>query len=886
MKHYFMSKEDVLREIDSTTGGLTSAEAQNRLNKYGFNRLEEGKKTTIFERILAQISDPMVLILIAAAVISGITAVMSGESLSDVFIILFVVVLNTTLGVIQERKAEAAIEALKEMAASTSKVMRDGCIVHIKSGELVVGDIVLLEAGDAVPADGRIISHASLKVEEAALTGESVPVEKTDDILDVKEGDIPLGDRVNMVYMGSSVVYGRATVVVTATGMNTEMGKIAHAITTAQEGETPLQKKLAQLSRILTVLVLGICAIMFGVSLLRHFISSPISRVGIADTILDSFMLAVSLAVAAIPEGLVAVVTIVLSIGVTKMSKRNAIIRKLTAVETLGCTQVICTDKTGTLTQNKMTVVEYSGSDERLLATSLALCSDAELNEEGQAEGDPTQAAVVNYANRIGLPKNELSKKYPRVAEIPFDSGRKLMTTLHKKPEGGFIQHTTGAPDVVISKCTSYIENGKIIPLTEEKRQFFTNENKRLASKALRVLAAGYREWDTQPAALSTEDENNLVFLGLVGMIDPVRDEVPAAIEQCRTAGIRPIMITGDHIDTATAIAIQLGIITDLSQAITGAMLDEISDEDFVNNVERYGVYARVKPEHKSRIVNAWRSRGYVTAMTGDGVNDAPSIKNADIGIGMGITGTDVTKNVADMILADDNFATIVAAVEEGRRIYDNIRKSIQFLLSSNLSEVISIFFATILGFTILKPAHILFINLITDSLPALALGMEKGEEDIMKRKPRDPKEGIFSGGVGFNVFYQGVMVAILTLTAYFIGEWIENGAWRIVNSDDGMTMAFLTMSMAEIFHSYNMRSHYRSIFGIKNLNLYLFGSMLLSFILTAAVIYIPFLRDAFGFTSINFTEYITALALAASVIPIVELVKLIQRKTKKVNKV
>ena len=881
MKYYFMSKEDVLREMGSGEDGLASAEAERRLGQYGPNRLEEGKKTTILERIFAQISDPMVLVLIVAAIISGVTAVLSGEPLSDVFIILFVVVLNTALGVIQESKAEAAIEALKEMAAATSKVLRDGRMVQLRSEELVVGDVVLLEAGDAVPADGRLIRCASLKVEEAALTGESVPVEKTDAPLNAREGDIPLGDRINMVYMGSSAVYGRAMMVVTATGMNTEMGKIANAITTAQEGETPLQRKLAQLSRILTALVLGICAVMFGVSLLRHFLSAPVPGVGLADTLLDSFMLAVSLAVAAIPEGLVAVVTIVLSIGVTKMSKRNAIIRKLTAVETLGCTQVICSDKTGTLTQNKMTVVEYAGDDEKLLATSLALCSDAELNEEGQAEGDPTQAAVVNYANKLGLPKNELSRQYPRVAEIPFDSARKLMTTLHQKPEGGLIQHTTGAPDVVIWKCVSYLENGNILPMTEEKRQFFLGENKRLADKALRVLAAGYREWETRPAALSPEEENNLVFLGLVGMIDPVREEVPAAIQQCRTAGIRPIMITGDHVDTATAIALQLGIITDRSQAITGAMLDQISDEDFVRNVEHYGVYARVKPEHKTRIVNAWRHRGYVTAMTGDGVNDAPSIKNADIGIGMGITGTDVTKNVADMILADDNFATIVSAVEEGRRIYDNIRKSIQFLLSSNLSEVISIFCATLLGFTILKPAHILFINLITDSLPALALGMEKGEVDIMRRKPRDPKEGIFSGGVGFSVFYQGVMVALLTLAAYFIGERMENGAWRIVNSEDGMTMAFLTMSMAEIIHSYNMRSQYGSIFKVKNHNFYLFGSMLLSFLLTAAVIYIPLLRDAFGFTSISFAEYITAMGLAILVIPIVELVKRIQRKVK-----
>ena len=870
----------MLKEVESAENGLTSTEAGLRLSKYGRNQIQEGKKTTLIKRILSQISDPMVLVLIAAAVVSGITAILSGESLSDVFIILFVVVLNTTLGVIQESKAEAAIEALKEMAAATSKVIRDGHILQIKSEELVVGDIVVLEAGNAIPADGRIISCASLKVEEAALTGESVPAEKTSDTLDAKEGDIPLGDRTNMVYMGSLAVYGRGTMVVTATGMNTEMGKIADAITTAVEGETPLQKNLSQLSKILTFLVLGICVVMFGVSILRYYIS-PVPGVSIGDTLLDSFMLAVSLAVAAIPEGLVAVVTIVLSIGVTKMSKRNAIIRKLTAVETLGCTQIICSDKTGTLTQNKMTVVEYSGDDRMLLATSLALCTDAELNEEGQAEGDPTQAAVVNFANKVGLPKNELSKKYPRVGEIPFDSERKLMTTLHQKPEGGFIQHTTGAPDVVISKCSAYLEKGKILPMTEEKRGFFISENKRLAGKALRVLAAGFRNWESKPENLAPEDESDLVFLGLAGMIDPVREEVPAAINQCRNAGIRPIMITGDHIDTAIAIALQLGIITNSSQALTGAMLDGISDEDFFNTVENYGVYARVKPEHKTRIVTAWQRRGYITAMTGDGVNDAPSIKNADIGIGMGITGTDVTKNVADMILADDNFATIVSAVEEGRRIYDNIRRSIQFLLSSNLSEVISIFIATILGFTILKPAHILFINLITDSLPALALGMEKGEEDIMKRKPRSSKEGIFSGGVGFNVFYQGVVVALLTLAAFFIGERIENGSWRIINSNDGMTMAFLTMSMAEIFHSYNMRSHRESIFSIKSQNLYLLGSMLVSFFLTAAVIYIPFLRDAFGFTSISITEYLIALALALLIIPIVEGVKFFTRKVK-----
>ena len=772
---------------------------------------------------------------------------------------------------IQESKAEAAIDALKEMTAATSKVLRDGRVVYIKSEDLVVGDVVLLEAGNAIQADGRLIECVSLKVEEAALTGESLPVEKTDAPLNPSGGDIPTGDRVNMVYMGSVAVYGRGRMVVTATGMNTEMGKIASAITEAAEQKTPLQVKLAQLSRTLTFLVLGICAVMFGVSVARHGIA--------ASSILDSFMLAVSLAVAAIPEGLVAVVTIVLSIGVTKMSKRNAIIRKLTAVETLGCTGVICSDKTGTLTQNKMTVVEHSGGDEKLLAASFALCSDAELDENNRATGDPTQAAVVDYAYRQGLPKYELTKKYPRVVEIPFDSVRKLMTTLHKKPEGGYIQHTTGAPDVVIHKCDRYLEAGRIYPMTDEKRDFFFAENKRLAEKALRVLAAGYREYDEAPDKLTPENEDGLVFLGLVGMMDPVREEVSVAIWGCRSAGIRPIMITGDHLDTAVAIAMRLDIISDPSEAITGAMLDKISDEDFLRDVEKYGVYARVKPEHKTRIVNAWRARGAITAMTGDGVNDAPSIKNADIGVGMGITGTDVTKNVADMILADDNFATIVAAIEEGRRIYDNIRKSIQFLLSTNLSEVISIFLATILGFTILRPAHILFVNLITDSLPALSLGMEKGEADIMQRKPRDPKEGIFSGGVGFSVFYQGFISAMLTLAAYLVGARVEHGVWTLADSIDGMTMAFLTLSMSQIFHSYNMRSQYGSILAIKNHNYYLFGSMLLSLALSAAVIYVPFFRAAFGFSLIGPSEYFTALALAVMVIPIVEVVKVVQRK-------
>ena len=823
--------------------------------------------------------DPMILILLAAAIISGVTAAIEGESFADVIIILTVVIINAVLGVVQESKAEKAIEALQKMSAATCRVLRDGQIARIRTEDLVVGDVVLLEAGDAVPADGRILESASLQIEEAALTGESVPVGKAIDVLNPGNAkDIPLGDRKNMVYMGSTVVYGRGKAVVTATGMQTEMGKIAGALAQAEDGQTPLQIKLSQLSRILTWLVLGICVVIFGVNMLRFH--------GTGERyILDSFLIAVSLAVAAIPEGLVAVVTIVLSIGVTNMSRRNAIIRRLTAVETLGCAQIICSDKTGTLTQNKMTVVEDYGDDVPLLAKALALCSDAELDETSSAVGEPTECALVNFAFTKGLHKSTLMETQPRVDEAPFDSMRKMMSTVHDTPEG-FVQYTKGAPDEVLKKCAYYWKNGKVLPLTDEARAEIAAANHAMAAKALRVLCGAFRlhaekPADNAPAAL----ERELVFIGLVGMIDPVRPEVIEAIEHCRTAGIRPIMITGDHRDTAVAIAITLGIIRDESEAITGAQLDEISDEAFEKTVGNYSVYARVQPEHKVRIVNAWRKNGFITAMTGDGVNDAPSIKSADIGIGMGITGTDVTKNVADMVLADDNFATIVNAVSEGRRIYDNIRKSIQFLLSSNMSEVLSIFFATMLGFVILKPVHLLWINLITDSLPALALGTEAAERNLMHRPPRDPKDGVFAGGVGFDVAYQGFLVTVLTLAAYFIGERIQNGAWAIANSTDGTTMAFLTLSMAEIFHSFNMRSQRQSVFSMKCHNKYLWGAAILSLILTLAVLYVPFLREAFSFEHISLFEYAVGLGLAFLIIPLVEIVKAIQRAAGKRKK-
>ncbi|MBQ8618948.1 MAG: cation-translocating P-type ATPase [Clostridia bacterium] len=877
MKAYLESCEEVLKQLNSDEAGLSSAEAGKRLEQYGHNKLQEGKKKSLLERFLGELADPMIIILIVAAVISGITAFYSGESFTDVIIIMAVVIINAVLGVVQESKAEAAIEALQEIAAATSKVMRDGKMVVMKSEELVPGDIVLLEAGDAVPADGRILSSASLKIEEAALTGESVPVNKFIDLLELGSAkDVPLGDRKNMMYMGSTVVYGRGMAVVTGTGMETEMGKIAGALAQAEEEETPLQIKLNQLSKFLTALVLGICAIIFGVGLFR----AAGTEAGITGaSMLDTFMVAVSLAVAAIPEGLAAVVTIVLSIGVTNMSHKNAIIRKLTAVETLGCTQIICSDKTGTLTQNKMTVVEHSTDDEALLQTAMALCSDAKYDEEaGEAVGEPTECALVNDAAKAGMKGEALYGAYPRVGEAPFDSMRKMMSTIHETKDG-LVQFTKGAPDVVLNRCTHALIGGKVVPMTDAIRADILAANKRMADKALRVLCAAKREWTAMPADLEPENlEKDLTYIGLSGMIDPVRPEVKAAIVECRSAGIRPIMITGDHKDTAVAIGMELGILTDASQAITGAQLDEMSDEQLSRCIENYSVYARVQPEHKVRIVTAWKAKGKITAMTGDGVNDAPSIKSADIGVGMGITGTDVTKNVADMVLADDNFATIVSAVEEGRRIYANIRKAIQFLLSSNLSEVLSIFFATLIGFTILEPVHLLWINLITDCFPALALGMEKSEADSMKKPPRDPREGIFAGGMAFDVFFQGAVVTALVMISFIIGEFMESGTWAFVDSHDGTTMAFLTLSMVEIFHSLNMRSRRGSIFSMKTHNKFLYGAMIVSLILTTLVIEVPVFAAAFDFTPISMTEYAIALGLALLIIPIMEITKAIQR--------
>ncbi len=889
MKEYLASAEEVLEEQStSAASGLTAAEAQSRLASVGPNKLDEEEKTPMWKRFFEQMGDPMVIMLLVAAAISVITGFIQGEpEWADAAIILSVVILNSVLGVIQEAKSEQALEALQEMSAAQSKVIRDGKMVHMASSELVPGDVVLLEAGDSVPADCRVIESASMKIEEAALTGESVPVEKHADVISLAEGtdDVPLGDRKNMCYMGSTVVYGRGRAVVVGTGMNTEMGKIASALTSAKKELTPLQMKLNELSGILTKLVLAICVIIFAVDIVRHF-----GELGSNPAMmLDTFMVAVSLAVAAIPEGLVAVVTIVLSMGVTKMSRRQAIIRKMTAVETLGCTQIICSDKTGTLTQNKMTVVKHElAADEDKFLAGMALCSDAKYDaEKGEAVGEPTECALVNDAAKAGM--TDLDSQRPRIGEAPFDSGRKMMSVVVKDVDGDYEQFTKGAPDVVIGLCTHVYDNGQVVELTDERRERILAANKAMADQALRVLALANRTYTEAPTDFSPEAlEHDLVFCGLSGMIDPVRPEVTAAIVEAKEAGIRPVMITGDHIDTAVAIAKDLGIVEDASQAITGAELDKISDEDFKTRVTEISVYARVQPEHKARIVDAWKSLGNIVAMTGDGVNDAPSIKRADIGVGMGITGTDVTKNVADMVLADDNFATIINAVEEGRRIYDNIRKVIQFLLSANIAEVLSVFVATLIGFTIFQPVQLLWINLITDSLPALALGMEEAEGDVMKRKPRKASDGVFAGGMGIDIAFQGVIITILVLASFFAGMYFHNGAIELsmltdgIADPEGVTMAFITLSMVEIFHSFNMRSRRASIFSMKTQNKWLWGAAALAVVLTVVPVEVDFLAEVFGFMTLDPIALFTALGLAFLIIPLMEIYKAVMRRVEK----
>ena len=891
-KEYLSAVDEVVEGLGtSVVDGLASTRAAELIAECGPNKLDEEEKTPLWKRFFEQMADPMVIMLIAAAVISALTGMVKGEpDFADVIIIMFVVVVNSVLGVVQEAKSEEALEALQEMSAAQSKVMRDGKLVHLPSSELVRGDVIVLEAGDSVPADCRVIESASMKIEEAALTGESVPVEKHADVLALAAGvdDVPLGDRKNMCYMGSTVVYGRGRAVVCGTGMNTEMGKIAGALADAKEELTPLQVKLAELSRILTIMVIVICVVIFGVDIVRHGVGNVMSD---PTALLDTFMVAVSLAVAAIPEGLVAVVTIVLSLGVTKMARRQAIIRNLSAVETLGCTQVICSDKTGTLTQNKMTVVahELAAPEEKHVA-GMALCSDATWDAEaGEAQGEPTECALVNDAAKAGM--TGLAAEHPRVGEAPFDSGRKMMSVVVETLDGEFEQYTKGGPDVVLDRCTSIYENDEIVPLTDEKRAQILAANKAMADQALRVLALSCRHYAEKPTDFSAEAlEHHLTFCGLSGMIDPERPEVASAIEEAHTAGIRTVMITGDHIDTAVAIAKNLGIVESRDQAITGAELDRMSDEELDARIEDYGVYARVQPEHKTRIVEAWKSRDQIVAMTGDGVNDAPSIKRANIGVGMGITGTDVTKNVADMVLADDNFATIIHACEEGRRIYDNIRKVIQFLLSANLAEVFSVFIATLIGFTIFQPVQLLWVNLVTDCFPALALGLEDAEGDIMSRKPRKASDGVFAGNMGVDCIVQGLIITALVLASFFVGVYFDMGYINVADmiagsaDEEGVMMAFITLNMVEIFHCFNMRSRRASLFSMKKQNLWLWGSAALALVLTVIVTVQPSLAAMFFGPGVVLEPRGVAMALflAFLIVPLVEVYKAIMRGIEK----
>ncbi|ASA21067.1 calcium-translocating P-type ATPase, SERCA-type [Paenibacillus donghaensis] len=883
-----LSKEEVLQQLASSEAGLSPEQIASLQERYGKNVLQEAKTKSLLAKFLEQFKNVMIFILLAAAVLSGIL----GEW-TDTVIILLVVLLNAVLGVVQENKAEQALEALKSMSSPQARVKRGGQVTEIKSEELVPGDIVLLEAGNVIPADLRILHAASLQTEEAALTGESLPSDKQSEVLE--GSDIVIGDRKNMAYMSSSVTYGRGVGVVTATGMQTEVGKIAGFISEEETETTPLQKKLDELGKYFTFIILGVCVVIFAVGILE------------GRELLDMLLTSISLAVAAIPEGLPAIVTIILALGVQRMAKRKAIIRKLPAVETLGSTEIVCSDKTGTLTLNKMTVEQLyvNGSSipagealsdtpgGELLLQAMTLCNDSSIDEGGaggKAEGkgagtrsgkaiigDPTETALVDYALSIGVDKRKLEQQYPRKKELPFDSDRKLMTTIHEVEAGQFRILTKGAPDVLLSKCSHIQLNGEVFPLTEEHKQQITASNKGLADEALRVLAFAYLDQAQLPENPAPEQtEAGLVFVGLVGMIDPPRDEVRDAVAVCRKAGIRPVMITGDHRDTAAAIAKRLGIIEDESGVLTGRELDQISEQDFAERVADYSVYARVSPQHKVRIVKAWKAKGKIVAMTGDGVNDAPALKTSDIGVGMGITGTDVAKGVSDMVLADDNFTTIVVAVEEGRKVYSNIRKAIQFLLSANLGEVLTLFIATMIGWRILEPIHILWINLVTDTLPALALGLEKASADLMSKKPRKSSSSIFSEGVGISIIYQGIIEAALTLLVY-------NWAHTHYNEGIAVTMAFATLGLLQITHAFNVRSNTKSLFQIGLFsNRYMLGASVISGLMLVLVIIIPGLNDWFGVSHLSGLQWIIVCSAAIAIVVIVEIIKLFIRLTGK----
>lgn len=872
---YAQDAETVLSKLDSTKEGLSSAEVNARMEKYGPNTLNEGEQKSLLSKFIDQFKDFMIVVLLAAAVISGVL----GE-FSDAIIILLVVILNAVLGVYQEAKAEEAIAALKQMASPQAHVKRDGHVITVRSDEIVPGDIVLLEAGDVVPADIRLFESNSLKVEEAALTGESVPVSK--ELVEV-EPDAGIGDRLNMVFSSTNITYGRATGVVVGTGMNTEVGNIANMLANAEESKTPLQENQDQLGKSLTVLILIIAVVMFVVGILNN------------RDWLEMLLTSISVAVAAIPEGLPAITTIILALGTQKMAKRNALVRKLPAVETLGGTEVICSDKTGTLTMNQMTVekVYYNGQiHDASEAIELDLpvmkimnyANDTKISNDGSLIGDPTETAMIQYGLDKGMNLKEDLAKEPRVGEVPFESDRKLMSTIHELTDGRYLIATKGAPDELLKRANTINLNGDVQPITESIREEILASNTGLAVQALRVLAMAYKIVDNIPEEMtSAAVEFDLTYAGMIGMIDPERPEAAAAIATAKGAGIRTIMITGDHRDTAQAIATRLGIIEEGQHdaVLTGAELNKQSDEEFAGNVEQYSVYARVSPEHKVRIVKAWQNHGKVVSMTGDGVNDAPSLKTADIGVGMGITGTEVSKGASDMVLADDNFQTIVVAVEEGRKVFANIQKAVQFLLSANLGEVLTLFIATFLGWTILEPVHILWINLVTDTFPAIALGLEQAESDIMKQKPRGRSSNFFSNGVGGAIIYQGIIEGGITLFVYW---WaISNpviGHGEQLAHMDAETMAFITLGLIQLFHAYNTKSVYKSIFQVGLFsNKTLIYATMLSAVLLLGVILTPGLNAFFGVSVLTGTQWTVSVLSALAIVPIVEIIKFIQRQ-------
>ncbi|MBF6976738.1 cation-translocating P-type ATPase [Streptococcus macedonicus] len=874
---YIQGEDETLEALQSSREGLSTAEAQKRLDEYGHNELEEGQKRGLLARFLDQFKDLMIIILLVAAALSVITE--GTEGLTDALIILAVVILNAAFGVYQEGQAEAAIEALKDMSSQIARVRRDGHVVEIDSRELVPGDIVMLEAGDVVPADMRLLEAASLKIEEAALTGESVPVDK-DLSVDVA-ADASIGDRVNMAYQNSNVTYGRGSGVVVNTGMYTEVGKIADMLANADETDTPLKQNLNQLSKMLTYLVVGVAIITFIVGVFVR-----------GEAPIEGLMTSVALAVAAIPEGLPAIVTIVLSMGTTTLAKRNAIVRKLPAVETLGSTEIIASDKTGTLTMNQMTVEKvYTNGQLQSSASEIAkdnntlrimnFANDTKIDPNGKLIGDPTETALVQFGLDHNFDVREALKEEPRVAELPFDSERKLMSTIHKEADGKYFVAVKGAPDQLLKRVTRIEENGHVREITADDKKAILAVNKELAQKALRVLMMAYKYVSEIPTLESEIVESDLIFSGLVGMIDPERPEAAKAVAVAKEAGIRPIMITGDHQDTAEAIAKRLGIIEDDGQdhVFTGAELNELSDEEFQKVFKQYSVYARVSPEHKVRIVKAWQNEGKVVAMTGDGVNDAPSLKTADIGIGMGITGTEVSKGASDMVLADDNFATIIVAVEEGRKIFSNIQKTIQYLLSANMAEVLTIFFATLFGWDVLQPVHLLWINLVTDTLPAIALGVEPAEPGVMSHKPRGRKSNFFDGGVMGAIIYQGIFQTVLVLGIYgWALMFPEHAANRMVH-EDALTMAFATLGLIQLVHAFNVKSVYQSIFTVGAFKNRTFNwAIPVAFLLLMVTIVVPGFNDLFHVSHLSVTQWLAVIIGSLLMVVLTEIVKAVQR--------